>query len=172
MPTVPFGRPPAASAADSGSPGLPPTGQLTSPDPEATLAHARALAPRFARSLVLLHGPLGAGKTLWAKGFAAGLGLHRPVYSPTFTLMNHYAEGDRSLYHLDLYRIGSLEELHDLGIFEILDAGLPCLVEWPERVPALASLPHLRVSLDFAPEPADAPTGARLITWEWFPTGV
>ncbi len=141
--------------------GAPETGVCHSSSPEETLAHARSLAPRFARSLVLLEGPLGAGKTLWAKGFAAGLGLQRPVYSPTFTLMNQYAEGDRSLFHLDLYRIGSLEELHDIGLFELLDAGLPCLVEWPERVPQLAALPHLHVALAYAGEAGGADAGPR-----------
>lgn len=143
------------------------TGVCQSGSPEETLAHARALAPRFARALVLLEGPLGAGKTLWVKGFAAGLGLQRPVYSPTFTLMNHYAEGDRSVFHLDLYRIGSLEELHDIGLFDILEAGLPCLIEWPERVPSLAALPHLHVSLAYADDGQ-----GRVITWAWRPRGV
>ncbi|RCK80866.1 MAG: TsaE protein, required for threonylcarbamoyladenosine t(6)A37 formation in tRNA [Candidatus Ozemobacter sibiricus] len=143
------------------------SGVCQSGSPEETLAHARALAPRFARALVLLEGPLGAGKTLWVKGFAAGLGLQRPVYSPTFTLLNHYAEGDRSLFHLDLYRIGSLEELHDIGLFDILDAGLPCLIEWPERVPSLAALPHLHVSLAYAGDGE-----GRVITWAWRPKGV
>lgn len=150
---------------------IPEHGTLISLSPDATFAHARDLAPRFPHALVLLQGSLGTGKTMWAKGFATGLGLQRPVYSPTFTIMNHYFDDGRSLYHLDLYRISCLEELHDLGLFEILDAGMPCLVEWPERVPALASLPHLRVSLDFASRESPATTDSRTITWKWLPAG-
>lgn len=151
---------------------VPDSGTCRSGSPEETLAQARSLAPRFPRSLILLEGPLGAGKTLWAKGFAAGLGVQRPVYSPTYTVMNHYADGDRSLFHLDLYRIGCLEELHDIGLFEIIDAGLPCLVEWPERVPQLALLPHVKVTLALPPEAAaDPATTTRLITWAWHPHG-
>ena len=151
---------------------LPEHGTLVSRSPEETLAHARDVAARFPGSLVLLQGSLGAGKTLWAKGFAAGLGLQRPVYSPTYTLMNQYVEEGRALYHLDLYRIGCLEELHDLGLFEIIEAGHPCLIEWPERVPALASLPHLRVSFEGASGEAPSTGDERRITWDWNPHGV
>ncbi|OIP29620.1 tRNA (adenosine(37)-N6)-threonylcarbamoyltransferase complex ATPase subunit type 1 TsaE [bacterium CG2_30_54_10] len=147
------------------------TGSITVCSPEETFAHGRSLAPRFARSLILLSGQLGAGKTLWAKGFAAGLGLRRPVYSPTFTVMNHYTENGRSLFHLDLYRIQCIEELHDIGLFEILELGIPCLIEWPERVPSLASLPHLRVSLNFPESTECSLVDSRDISWAWFPTG-
>lgn len=116
------------------------------------MEHAAATAAAFPHSLILLSGSLGAGKTLWAKGYAAGLGLTEDVYSPTYTIMNIYRQGEIILHHLDLYRIGCFEEVIDLGLFEILDAGQPCVIEWPERVPALYDLPHLEIRLEPAGE--------------------
>jgi tRNA threonylcarbamoyladenosine biosynthesis protein TsaE len=121
---------------------------MLSHEPRETFAHGFQTARAFPRSLILLHGTLGAGKTLWAKGFAAGLGLADLVASPSFTILNIYGSGDRVLYHLDLYRIDTLEEVVDIGLFEVLAAGHPCVIEWPERVPHLAALPHLAVHLD------------------------
>ncbi|HEY9071427.1 MAG TPA: tRNA (adenosine(37)-N6)-threonylcarbamoyltransferase complex ATPase subunit type 1 TsaE [Candidatus Ozemobacteraceae bacterium] len=131
---------------------LPPT-PFASASPEDTLAHAASLARAFPHALVLLHGGMGAGKTLWAKGFAAGLGLAGDVYSPTYTIMNIYHEAGVTLHHLDLYRVGCFEEVVDLGLFEILEAGHPCVIEWPERVPALAGLAHLEIRLEPGGDP-------------------
>ncbi|HOY66757.1 MAG TPA: tRNA (adenosine(37)-N6)-threonylcarbamoyltransferase complex ATPase subunit type 1 TsaE [Candidatus Ozemobacteraceae bacterium] len=140
-------------------PHLPPT-PLSSGSPEDTLAHAERMARAFPHSLVLLYGGMGAGKTLWAKGFAAGLGFGGDVYSPTYTIMNIYHEGGLTLHHLDLYRVGCFEEVVDLGLFEILDARHPCVIEWPERVATLAELPHLEIRL----EPGDGPDH-RILHW-------
>ncbi len=116
------------------------------------MEHAARIAAAFPHALVLLNGNLGTGKTLWAKGYAAGLGFTEDIYSPTYTIMNIYHHGEVSLYHLDLYRIGCFEEVVDLGLFEILDAGHPCVIEWPERVPALFGLPHIEIRLETAGE--------------------
>ncbi|MDN5280466.1 MAG: tRNA threonylcarbamoyladenosine biosynthesis protein TsaE [Clostridiales bacterium] len=132
--------------------------------PENTFEIAKEIAEQFGHSLILLKGPMGSGKTLFSKGFAAGLGIEQKVSSPTYTIMNEYRTDDHCLYHLDLYRINSLEEVIDTGLYEILESEIPCLVEWPERVEDLNKLPHLQVnfSLDLAKSP-----DYRKITWEW-----
>ncbi|MCR4605848.1 MAG: tRNA (adenosine(37)-N6)-threonylcarbamoyltransferase complex ATPase subunit type 1 TsaE [Eubacterium sp.] len=83
--------------------------------------------------ILLLYGDLGVGKTVFAKGFAAGLGIDEPVTSPTFTLVHEY-EGTKKLYHFDLYRIGDPDELYDIGYEEYFYSDGISLVEWPERL--------------------------------------
>ena len=85
--------------------------------------------------VICLSGPLGAGKTAFAQGFALGLGVEDYVNSPTFTIMQIYGGGRLPLYHFDLYRLTSeLDEdsLEDIGFFEYLDKGGVCLIEWAE----------------------------------------
>lgn len=89
----------------------------------------RALAPG---DLVVLTGDLGAGKTCLTGGVAAGLGDGSAVTSPTFTIMAVHDEGRIPLYHFDLYRLTSAEELDDVGIYDVLDDDGACLVEWGE----------------------------------------
>jgi len=89
----------------------------------------------FAKTLppvcvVALHGELGAGKTVFVKGLAKGLGIDSPVVSPTFTIVNEY-EGAPPLYHFDLYRLSRAEELLDIGFEEYASGGV-CVIEWPE----------------------------------------
>lgn len=93
-----------------------------------------------AGSLVLLRGDLGAGKTCLATGIARGLGVAAsiPVTSPTYTLMNSYV-GRLPLYHFDLYRLGSEDELLDLGFDDYFYGDGVALVEWPQRCAALAT---------------------------------
>jgi tRNA threonylcarbamoyladenosine biosynthesis protein TsaE len=90
--------------------------------------------------LILLEGELGLGKTLLAKGIAAGLGIPPEVVtSPSFTLVQEYAGGRMPMFHVDLYRLEDLEDLGTLGIEEILAAGGVVVVEWGEKLP-----PYLR----------------------------
>lgn len=131
-----------------------------------TLKIAAEIASQFPKHLILLTGEMGTGKTLFSRGFAQGLGIKQKVSSPTYTIMNEYRQNNTSLYHLDLYRINTLEEIIDLGFYEILEAKMPCLVEWPERVADLKKLPHLQVSLQKDTSRHD---NYRLITWEWKP---
>ena len=83
--------------------------------------------------IILLYGDLGVGKTVFAKGFAEGLGITEPVTSPTFTIVHEY-EGSKKMYHFDLYRIGDPDELYDIGYEEYFYSDGVSLVEWPERL--------------------------------------
>lgn len=107
----------------------------------ATVDATRSLAAAVAAvcddgDLVMLVGDLGAGKTAFTQGFSHALGVDDPVTSPTFTLANRY-EGDRTVNHLDVYRLGGPEEADDLAIIELLDDGVT-LIEWADIIePAL-----------------------------------
>lgn len=81
-----------------------------------------------------LDGDLGVGKTVLAQGFAAGLGVSGPVNSPTFTILQMYEEGRLPLYHFDVYRIGSPEEMDEIGYEDCFYGDGVCLVEWSERI--------------------------------------
>lgn len=106
------------------------------------------------RAVVLLIGPLGAGKTTLAKGLVEGLGAADPdeVSSPTFTLVHEYGVGPK-VYHVDLYRIERPAELETLGIEDLMDADAIMLVEWGERFPAL--WPQDRVEIEIVPGDGD-----------------
>lgn len=114
-----------------------------------TISHGFTCASKFSNQLILLQGSLGVGKTMWVKGLVWGLGIEADVYSPTFTIMNNYSNKNYSVFHLDLYRINHIEELHDLGLFEIVEAKHTCVIEWPERLPQLFSLPHVHITIEF-----------------------
>lgn len=95
-----------------------------------------------AGDIVLLNGDLGAGKTVFTKGFGKGLGIREPISSPTFTIMQIYEEGRLPLYHFDVYRIAAPEEMEEIGYEEYFFGRGVCLIEWaslieeliPERV--------------------------------------
>lgn len=105
--------------------------QLTKTEKE-TMDVAADFAKKCKRGdIVLLYGDLGAGKTVFCKGFASGLGVVADVVSPTFTIINNYGD---LLNHFDLYRINSADELVNIGAEEALFGDKISLVEWPERV--------------------------------------
>lgn len=85
-------------------------------------------------SLVAFTGDLGAGKTAFTRGMARGLGINARVTSPTFTIVNEYEGGRLPLFHFDLYRLSSSEELFDIGWDDYLCRGGVCAVEWSEHV--------------------------------------
>ena len=97
-----------------------------------------ALGERFARkisdgSVVAFYGELGSGKTAFVRGMARGMGIDAQVTSPTFTIVNEYI-GPRSLFHFDMYRLGSADELYDVGWEDYLGRNGVCAVEWSENV--------------------------------------
>lgn len=132
---------------------------------ERTGALAAVLARRLsAGDAVFLKGPVGAGKTEIARriiqSMLAAEGLAEDVPSPTFTLVQTYQAGDLEIWHADLYRLSTLDELHELGLFEAMDRDL-VLVEWPERMGAL--LPANGLTLDIGLGPDDR----RTLRLEW-----
>ena len=93
-------------------------------------ALSRGLEPG---SVVAMYGDLGAGKTAFVRGMAHGMGISCRVSSPTFTIVNEYAGNGRELLHFDLYRLGSADELLDIGWDDYLARGAVCAVEWSEN---------------------------------------
>lgn len=114
-----------------------PTGQFITHSAEETFELAYQIGEDITESAVfLLEGDLGAGKTVFAKGIAAGLDIDpAEVNSPTFTIVNRH-DGRMRLYHLDLYRIeGGAGELREIGLDEMLnEANAVVVIEWPERL--------------------------------------
>ncbi|MBF0286097.1 MAG: tRNA (adenosine(37)-N6)-threonylcarbamoyltransferase complex ATPase subunit type 1 TsaE [Magnetococcales bacterium] len=105
---------------------------------------------------IALSGDLGAGKTVFARGFLRGLGVSGvPVTSPTFTLMNVYTQGRLPAAHLDCYRLSDPEELALLGAEEYLDGPGVALVEWPEKAGWALPGDHLAVRIAFSPSEAE-----------------
>ena len=103
--------------------------------PEETEALGERLAePLRPGDVVAYFGDLGAGKTAFTRGLARGLGIAEPVTSPTYTLVNEYLSGRMPLFHFDMYRLGSSEELFDIGWEDYLARGGVCAVEWSENV--------------------------------------
>ena len=86
------------------------------------------------RSRVAFTGDLGAGKTAFVRGMAQGLGIAQRVTSPTFTIVNEYEGGRLPLFHFDMYRLGSADDLFDIGWEDFLRRGGVCAVEWSETV--------------------------------------
>ncbi len=103
--------------------------------PEETLEIGKLLGENAApREVYALIGDLGAGKTVFTKGFAQGLGIEEPVNSPTFTILQIYEEGRIPLYHFDVYRIEEPEEMEEVGFDEYIDGDGVCLIEWAGRI--------------------------------------
>ena len=90
--------------------------------------HARA------GDIYTLIGDLGVGKTVFTKGFAAGLGISEPVNSPTFTILQIYEDGRLPLYHFDVYRIAEPEEMEEIGSDEYFYGEGVCLIEWADLI--------------------------------------
>jgi tRNA threonylcarbamoyladenosine biosynthesis protein TsaE len=127
---------------------------------ERAAAFARALEAARVWPLVFgLRGDLGSGKTTWVRAMLRGLGYSGRVPSPTYTLLEHYAVGDLSVVHLDLYRLRGEEELENLGLRDWLaEPRRWVAVEWPERAPQLET--RCDVELEFV----ETPAGGRRVT--------
>ena len=85
-------------------------------------------------TVIAFRGDLGAGKTAFTRGLARGLGASDRVTSPTYTIVNEYLGGKMPLFHFDMYRLGSSDELFDIGWEDYLERGGVCAVEWSENV--------------------------------------
>lgn len=96
------------------------------------------------KKVLIFKGDLGAGKTTLIQELVRGLGCHDKVNSPTFSIVNVYSG---PIYHFDLYRIKSIEELEEVGFFEYLDSGYHCLIEWPELIEDYLDLPYLEINM-------------------------
>jgi tRNA threonylcarbamoyladenosine biosynthesis protein TsaE len=120
------------------------------------------LASLGQQRIVALHGAMGAGKTTFTTALCRCLGVREDaVSSPTFALVNEYrtAAGE-PLYHFDFYRIERLEEALDIGLYDYLDSGYLCLMEWPENIAPLLPEDTLWVDLEVNPD------GSRTLSWE------
>ena len=111
------------------------TMQFTTNSPEETEAVGVALGKIIPAGTVLAYrGDLGAGKTAFTRGLARGLGCREIVTSPTYTIVNEYLGGRLPLFHFDMYRLSSADDLFDIGWEDYLDRGGVCAVEWSENV--------------------------------------
>jgi tRNA threonylcarbamoyladenosine biosynthesis protein TsaE len=117
-----------------------------SPEETASLG-ARLAQVLRAGDVVAFTGDLGAGKTAFVSGMARGLGIEDRVTSPTFTIVNEYEGGRLPLFHFDMYRLGSADELFDVGWEDYLARGGVCAVEWTENVAEAIEPDAVRVSI-------------------------
>ena len=104
--------------------------------------------------VIAYRGDLGAGKTAFTRGLARGLGISMRVTSPTYTIVNEYTGGRLPLFHFDMYRLGSSEELFDIGWEDYLARGGVCAVEWSENVQDALEAP-ITVRIDRVPDGDD-----------------
>lgn len=109
--------------------------QITTHSADETQALGKKLAESLRPGDVIAYfGDLGAGKTAFTRGIAEGLGVSEQVTSPTYTIVNEYLSGRLPLFHFDMYRLGSSDELFDIGWEDYLARGGVCAVEWSENV--------------------------------------
>ena len=109
--------------------------QFITNSPAETEAVGTALAKVLQPGTVIAaRGELGAGKTAFTRGLARGLGCNEPVTSPTYTIVNEYLGGRLPLFHFDMYRLASSDDLFDIGWDDYLERGGICAVEWSENV--------------------------------------
>ena len=124
--------------------------QITTHSADETQALGQRLAKRLLPGDVIAYfGDLGAGKTALTRGIAQGLGVTDLVTSPTYTIVNEYLTGRIPLFHFDMYRLGSSDELLDIGWEDYLARGGVCAVEWSENVEdALRDAIHITIEKD------------------------
>ena len=112
-------------------------------------------------ALVAFFAPMGAGKTTFTTAICKALGVQEDaISSPTFAIVNEYRSGTGApIYHFDFYRIERPEEALDIGLYDYLDSGDLCLMEWPENIEALLPEETLRVHISVNPD------GSRTVSW-------
>ena len=115
-------------------------------DPEETFEVGRKIGMNAKPGQIYtLTGDLGVGKTVFTQGVAAGLGITEPVNSPTFTIIQEYEDGRLPFYHFDVYRIGDLEEMEEIGYDDYFFGQEICLIEWAELIEEI--LPEKRIEV-------------------------
>ncbi|MEZ3502799.1 MAG: tRNA (adenosine(37)-N6)-threonylcarbamoyltransferase complex ATPase subunit type 1 TsaE [Lachnospiraceae bacterium] len=118
-----------------------------------TFAAGKRIGETAKPGMVLsLVGELGAGKTVFTQGLAKGLGIETPVNSPTFTILKVYGEGRLPLYHFDVYRIGDIEEMDEIGYEDYFYGDGVCLIEWANLIEEILPEDICRVTIEKAPE--------------------
>ena len=98
--------------------------------------------------VICLNGDLGVGKTVFTQGFAAGLGIEGPVNSPTFTIVQQYGEGRLPLYHFDVYRIGDISEMDEIGYEDCFFGDGVCLIEWSGLIEEILPEHETKVAIE------------------------
>ena len=101
-----------------------------------------------AGEIYTLIGDLGVGKTVLTQGVAAGLGIEEPVNSPTFTIVQIYEEGRLPFYHFDVYRIGDVEEMEEVGYEDCFYGEGVCLIEWADLIEEILPREHRRITIE------------------------
>lgn len=137
---------------------------MTSVDATRQLGSAVAGLARTG-DLLLLVGELGAGKTAFTQGFAAGLGIDDPITSPTFTLARSY-EGRLKLHHLDVYRLEHVSEAEDLGLGELIEDGVT-VIEWGDTIVPVLPADYLELRFEFGDEDDDRNVAVRIVGPSW-----
>lgn len=99
-----------------------------------------------------LIGDLGVGKTVFTQGVAAGLGIAEPVNSPTFTILQVYEEGRMPFYHFDVYRIGDVEEMEEIGYEDCFYGEGLCLIEWANLIEDILPSAYIEIKIEKDPE--------------------
>ncbi len=122
--------------------------------PEETFALAKSMGEKAEGGEVYcLDGDLGVGKTVFAQGFGAGLGIDEPMASPTFTILKEYHTGRLALYHFDVYRIGSEDEMEEIGFHDLAgDAEGVSLIEWSRLITGIIPEDAVHVTIEKDPE--------------------
>ena len=115
--------------------------------------------PRF----VAMYGDLGVGKTAFTRGFVSAFTERANVKSPTFALVNEYGKGDNAVFHFDMYRIESEDDLYSIGYDDYLDRGV-CLVEWSEHIPY--ALPDHRIAVTIKKDDLEKPDSREIVIEE------
>ena len=113
-------------------------------------------------NIIAFYAPMGAGKTTFTTALCNRLGVKEDaVSSPTFSIVNEYrTSGGDSIYHFDFYRITRVEEAFDIGLYDYLDSGSLCLIEWPENIEQILPEETLKVTITVLPDES------RVVSWE------
>ena len=108
---------------------------------------ARKITPLLKYKLVFIEGELGSGKTTLIKQFCKELGFKNQVTSPTFPLLNIYKNNEKNIYHADLYRLKNIDEINELGFYEVMESNNWFFVEWPELLYGVIDFPYTKIKI-------------------------